>query len=91
MAKKSGMILAAAVGALFATSVFAASSASSTSGDLTVKCVGGNACKGSSACKTSDNACKGQNSCKGKGWVMVASEKDCTDKGGKVEAAAAAH
>lgn len=87
MAKKTGMILAAAVGALFATSTFAGSTTGTDAGAANVKCVGGNACKGQSACKGANNACKGQNSCKGKGWVNVASEKDCTDKGGKVEAA----
>ncbi len=93
MSKKAGMILAAAVGTLFAASTFAAANAApanaATDASMTVKCVGGNACKGTSNCKTATNACKGQNSCKGKGWVMVATEKDCTDKGGKVEAPAA--
>lgn len=90
MAKKTGMVLAAAVGALFVTSTFASSTTTTTTTttDTGVKCVGSNACKGQSACKTANNACKGQNSCKGKGYEMVATEKDCTDKGGKVEAAA---
>ncbi len=88
MAKKTGMFLAAAVGALFVSSTFAsATTTTTTTTDAGVKCVGGNACKGSSACKTANNACKGQNSCKGKGWVMTADEKECTEKGGKVEAA----
>ncbi|MBI2792989.1 MAG: hypothetical protein HYX61_13670 [Gammaproteobacteria bacterium] len=87
MAMKTGMVLAAAVGALFVTSTFASSTTNTTT-DTGVKCVGSNACKGQSACKTANNACKGQNSCKGKGYEMVATEKDCTDKGGKVEAAA---
>ncbi len=81
--KKSGMILAAAVGALFATATFA--TGTTEAGTANVKCEGGNACKGQSACKTANNACKGQNSCKGKGYVMTSSEKECTDKGGKVE------
>lgn len=96
MSKKTGMILAAAVGTLFAASAFAtaattdaaaATGAGATDANM-VKCVGGNACKGTSECKTANNGCKGQNSCKGKGWVMVATDKDCTDKGGTVEAAA---
>ncbi len=87
MAKKTGMILAAAVGTLFVASSFATPATNETDASVTVKCSGANACKGTSACKTANNACKGQNSCKGKGWIMVASEKDCTDKGGKVEAA----
>jgi hypothetical protein len=90
MAKKQiGNVLAATVGVLFATSSFA----SATNGAMdtmdatnSVKCMGANACKGETACKTPDNAsCKGQNSCKGKGFIMVASEQECTDKGGKVE------
>jgi len=87
MAKKQvGSVLAATVGVLFATSSFAGATNSNLTVDAnTVKCVGANGCKGQSACKSSDNACKAQNSCKGKGFVMVASEQECTDKGGKVE------
>jgi uncharacterized membrane protein len=84
--KKSGLILAAAVGALFASSTFAAGGHGDAAADeANVKCVGGNACKGQGACKTAANSCKGQNSCKGTGWVMVKTEKECTDMGGKVE------
>lgn len=81
--KKSGLIIAAAVGALFATSTFAADAGSAE--EASVKCAGINACKGQGACKTATNACKGQNACKGHGWMMVKTDKDCTDKGGKVE------
>lgn len=81
--KKSGMILAATVGALFATATFAAGTANEA-GSATIKCEGANACKGQSACKTANNSCKGQNSCKGKGFIMTATDKECTEKGGKV-------
>ena len=84
MKKQAGVIIAAAVGALFATSGFAGSAPSDAKA-AEVKCMGVNACKGQGACKTAANACKGQNSCKGTGVMMVATEKDCTDKGGKVE------
>ena len=83
--KQLGMILATAVGALFASATFAADTASDANAAATVKCSGANACKGQSACKTTTNACKGQNSCKGTGFMMTGSEKECTDKGGKVE------
>lgn len=82
--KKSGLILAAAVGALFASSTFATGTPAAGE-EAKVKCVGANACKGAGACKTATNACKGQNACKGHGWEMVMTEKECTDKGGKVE------
>lgn len=81
--KHVGMILAATVGALFATASIA--NGDDTSSTATVKCVGGNACKGQSACQTASNACKGQNKCKGTGYVMTATAEECTAKGGKVE------
>ena len=40
--------------------------------------------RGTGACAGGDNACGGQNGCKGKGWVETKTEKECTDKGGKV-------
>lgn len=83
--KKASMIIAATVGALFASASFADATPSADANTASVKCVGANACKGNSACKTAENACKGQNSCKGKGYIMTATEKECTDKGGKVE------
>jgi hypothetical protein len=85
MKKQIGFVLAAAVGALFATSAFAAADTNAQAADQGVKCTGANACKGQSACKTGTNACKGQNNCKGTGMIMTATEKECTDKGGKVE------
>lgn len=51
-----------------------------------VKCSGGNSCSGKGECSAADGShgCGGKNSCKGKGWVSVGSEKECTEKGGKV-------
>jgi len=86
MKKQIGFVLATAVGAFLATSAFAgAATTSSATADQGVKCMGANACKGQTACKTATNACKGQNNCKGTGMIMTATEKECTDKGGKVE------
>lgn len=82
---KTGLVLAAAAATLFATASFAADTTTTTTTTVaTVNCSGINACKGQGSCKSASNACKGQNSCKGKGVVAVASEKDCTDKGGTV-------
>ena len=47
-----------------------------------------NGCKGKSECKTATTACAGKNECGGKGWIKAATEKECTDKGGTVAAAA---
>lgn len=85
MKKQVGTILAAAVGVMFTSAAFATDVAPANHGEGTVKCVGANSCKGTSACKTATNACKGQNSCKGSGFIMTKDEKECTDKGGKVE------
>jgi hypothetical protein len=84
----TGVVLAAAVGAMFLTApVFAQSSSGSAASGASVKCIGGNSCKGQSSCKSANNGCAGQNSCKGKGWVTAASAKVCSDKGGKPEKA----
>lgn len=77
------MSLAAAAAALFSAAVVPAVHAADA-GSATVKCMGINACKGQSKCKTTENACAGQNSCKGKGWLVVPSASECTQKGGKV-------
>jgi hypothetical protein len=52
----------------------------------TIKCQGINGCAGKGECGAPDGShdCAGKNSCKGKGWVKVATEKECTDKGGTV-------
>ena len=56
--------------------------------DKGVKCSGINSCKGQGACAGAGHGCAGKNSCKGTGWSYTKSEKECTDKGGKVVAAA---
>lgn len=77
---KTGLALAAAAAALFATALPTAAVAA----DMKVKCSGVNSCKGSSECKTAKTSCKGQNSCKGQGWVTKKSADECTKAGGKV-------
>jgi hypothetical protein len=79
-----GMLIASAVGALFASGTALAGEKmekKATSG--VVRCAGVNACKGHGACAGADNACKAQNACKGKGFVET-TEKECKEKGGKV-------
>ena len=49
-----------------------------------VQCTGANGCKGKSDCATATSACHGQNACKGQGWLKM-TEKECLEKGGKVE------
>jgi len=55
-------------------------------GSKAVQCTGINGCKGQGSCHGAGNACKSQNGCKGQGWVETKTEKECTDKGGKVVA-----
>ena len=81
--KITGLMLATAAAGLFAMAPMSTFAAEGE--DAGVHCTGGNACKGQSACKSAQNACKGQNSCKGHGFVMAASEEECTKMGGKVE------
>ncbi len=79
-----GALVAAMAAGLFA----AAPAAPAHAGDSDkVHCKGINACKGKGACHSAGaNACAGKNECKGKGWI-VTSEKECKEKGGKVEKA----
>jgi hypothetical protein len=80
-------LLASAVASLFLAGAARADHAKTSSKkSSTVKCAGANSCGGKGSCKSADNSCKGQNSCKGKGWTAAASEKECTDQGGKVMA-----
>ena len=81
ISRRSGVVLAAAAAALFATGVVTYTSSAHAGG---VHCGGINSCKGQTACKTASNACKGQNSCKGQGYLETASADECTAKGGKV-------
>jgi len=78
---KTGLSIAAAAAALFATAVPTTAMAA----DGMVKCSGVNGCKGTSECKTAKSECKGQNGCKGQGWVSKKSADECTKAGGKVE------
>lgn len=80
--KITGVALATAAAGLFAATSLAPAYAAKEEGK--VHCLGVNACKGKSDCATATHACKGQNACKGKG-MMIMSEKECKEKGGKVE------
>jgi len=86
-----GAMIASAVAGLFA-SACATPSAAVSDGKMEktaaamVHCGGVNGCKGQAECAGPDNSCKGQNSCKGKGWMSMATEKECTDKGGTLQA-----
>jgi uncharacterized membrane protein len=82
-----GAVIAAAVGSLFASGAAQAKEKEKKASSSAVKCAGINECKGQGGCHGANNACKGQNGCKGQGTTDVKSEKDCTDKGGKVVAA----
>lgn len=77
--KTTGLALAAAASALFATGC----TTLCDSHEAPVKCAGVNACKGTSQCATPDNSCKGQNSCKGEGWVYM-SKSECVSNGGSI-------
>jgi hypothetical protein len=79
---KSGLTIAAAAAAMFATAGFG--TIAHAADDGMVKCSGINSCKGSSECKTAKSECKGKNSCKGQGWVKK-SAAECTKAGGTVQ------
>jgi uncharacterized membrane protein len=81
-----GAVIAAAVGSLFASGAAQAKEKEKKASSSTVKCAGVNECKGQGSCHSASNACKGQNGCKGQGTTEVKSDKECTDKGGKVVA-----
>jgi hypothetical protein len=83
----TGTVVAIAAATMFlAGSGHAQESKTQGAQQAQVKCVGGNDCAGQSACKTASNPKgPGQNSCKGQGFVMTKTEKECKDKGGKVE------
>ena len=79
--KVSGVALAAAAAAMFATAPMSGAIADEKTG----KCYNVNSCKGTSACATATTGCAGQNSCAGKGWVKR-TKAECEDAGGKFEA-----
>lgn len=84
-----GKLIASAVAGMFATAIPLLAHAGDDAAKKEapkVKCEGANSCKGHGSCKSANNACAGKNGCAGKGVVMVTSEKECKDKGGKVVA-----
>jgi len=83
-----GAVIASAVWATFsAGAVNAAEGKATKDTGKEVKCAGINECKGKGACAGAGHSCAGKNDCKGQGWTKVGTEKECTDKGGKVMAA----
>jgi len=78
----SGAALAAAAAGLFLAGTVGVTAAEKT--EAKVQCAGVNACKGKSECSSAKNECSGQNACKGQGWLKM-TEKQCLEKGGKVE------
>ncbi len=77
-----GAAIAAAVGVVLAGRYQAVKLARPAGADGDVHCFGVNSCKGTTAWSTKWNACNGQNSCKGKGWLRVATERECRAEGG---------
>ena len=78
----SGAAIAVAAAGLFLSGSTGVAAADTK--EAKVQCAGVNACKGKSECSTAKNGCSGQNACKGQGWKSM-SEKQCLEKGGKVE------
>ncbi len=78
----TGAALAVAAAGLFLSGTAAVVAADTK--EAKVQCAGVNACKGKSECSSAKNGCSGQNACKGQGWLKM-TEKQCLDKGGKVE------
>jgi hypothetical protein len=78
----SGAALAVAAAGLFLSG--SAGVVAADTKEAKVQCAGVNACKGKSECSSAKNGCSAQNSCKGQGWMSM-SEKQCLEKGGKVE------
>ena len=80
-------LIASAVCAMFTAGITHAGEGKATKASSNeVKCAGINECKGHGACSGAGNSCSGQNGCKGQGWVPTKTEKECTDKGGKIVA-----
>jgi hypothetical protein len=78
----SGAAIAAAAAGLFLAGTVGVTAAERT--EAKVQCAGVNSCKGKSECSSAKNGCSGKNACKGQGWMSL-SEKQCLEKGGKVE------
>jgi len=51
-----------------------------------VKCVGANDRKGLSSRNSAHNDCEGQSACKGEGFIETSGAKECTAKGGQLQA-----
>jgi hypothetical protein len=84
MNKTTGFLIASAAAALVLTgAVSARAEETKTGGD--VYCSGINSCKGAGACAGAGHACAGKNGCKGEG-IVKSTQKECTEKGGKVVA-----
>jgi hypothetical protein len=83
--KAVGFAVASAVVGMLATG-YQFTGDSDKKDEGSVKCAGINSCKGTGACGAADgsHACAGKNECKGKGWIMTATEKECTDASGTV-------
>ncbi len=80
-----GVMVATAVAGLFGCAGQApAPAAPSGTASATVKCLGINSCKGQGECSTATHSCGKHTPCKGQGWLTVASEQECTTRGGKV-------
>ncbi len=84
--RMTGLALAAAAAAIFATAPLTATADAHEGGEAQGKCIGGNACKGQSACATANSSCAGQNACKGQGWSKT-TEAECDEAGGTFESA----
>ncbi|MEW6776867.1 MAG: hypothetical protein AB1405_11270 [Bdellovibrionota bacterium] len=87
MKSTKGLLVAAAAAGIFGAVVakgLAADATAPAASSADVMCSGINECKGKGACAGADNTCAGKNACKGKGVLKVGTEKECTDKGGKV-------
>lgn len=81
-----GAAVASALGSLLASGIAYAGEKEGKTSEKAVKCVGVNDCKGKGSCKSAKNDCKGENACKGQSFTEL-TEKECRDKGGKVEKA----
>ncbi|MCB9556349.1 MAG: hypothetical protein H6707_09625 [Deltaproteobacteria bacterium] len=79
-----GIAIAGTVGLLFSSGCGSDSDTSKSQTQASVKCQGINSCKGTSDCAGAANDCKGLNGCAGTGYLLVETDKECADKGGKV-------
>ena len=78
-----GAVIASAVASLLVAGAASAQEKADKSGSAKVECKQDNSCSGQGGCAGKDNGCKGKNSCSGHVFTTK-TEKECTDKGGKV-------